>query len=167
MDGLIQQSPVGQEGDSSRRTIAIAVAVVLALAVVIALLLRSEPKGAAAPPPYAASLKLADFKMSAAENFVGATVSYVDGAVINSGEKTVTHATVEVVFKDDMNQIVQREVLPLKVLKSGGPYPEAVDLKALPLGPGQSQPFRLTFESISTQWNHQYPEIKITDVSLK
>ena len=167
MGGLIQQSPVGQEGDSSRRIIAITVAIVLALAVVIALLLRSEPKSAAAPPPYAANLKLADFKMSAAENFVGATVSYIDGAVVNTGAKTVTHATVEVVFKDDLNQIVQREVVALKVLKSGGPYPEAVDLGASPLGPGQGQPFRLTFESISTQWNHQYPEIKITEVTLK
>jgi len=167
MGGLIQQSPASEERDSSRRTIAIAVAIVLVLAVVVAVLLRTEPKGAAAPPPYAASLKLSDFKMSAAENFVGATVSYVDGKVTNTGNQTVTHAIVEVVFKDDMNQIVQRENVPLKVLKTGGPYPEAVDLSVLPLGPNQSQRFRLTFEGISAQWNHQYPEIRITDVTLK
>jgi hypothetical protein len=35
------------------------------------------------------------------------------------------------------------------------------------LPPGQSQPFLLTFEGISTQWNHQYPEIEIADVVVK
>jgi hypothetical protein len=105
--------------------------------------------------------------MSAAENFVGATVSYIDGTVTNAGDKTVTHAVAEVVFKDDMGQIVQRENVPLRALKTGGPYAEAVDLNVSPLGPGQSQPFRLTFDSISAQWNRQYPEIRITDVTAK
>jgi len=167
MDGLIQPSSPTQERDSSRRTIAITVAIVMLLAVVLAILLRSEPKGAAGPPPYAANLKLSDLKMSAAENFVGATVSYIDGSITNTGNQTVTHAVVEVVFKDDMTQIVQRENIPLKVLKTGGPYPEAVDLSVSPLAPGQGQPFRLTFEGISAQWNHQYPEIRITDVTTK
>ena len=105
--------------------------------------------------------------MSAAENFVGATVSYVDGTVTNSGDKTVTHAVVEVRFKDDMGQLAQREVIPLQVLKTSGPYPEAVDLNVSPLAPGQSQTFRLTFEGISAQWNRQYPEIQVMDVTVK
>ncbi|MGB2605481.1 MAG: DUF2393 family protein [Candidatus Sulfotelmatobacter sp.] len=167
MGGLIQPTPVVEEPDSSRRTIVIAVVVVMAIAIGMALLLRSQPKNASGPPPYAAHLKLSDFKMSAAENFVGATVSYVDGTVTNSGAKTVTHAMVQVNFKDDMGQIAQREDIPLQVLKTDGPYPEAVDFSVSPLGPGQSKPFRLTFESISAQWNHQYPEIQVTDVTVK
>ncbi|MGA2415398.1 MAG: DUF2393 family protein [Candidatus Sulfotelmatobacter sp.] len=163
----MQPTPVGEENDSSRRTIAIAVAVVIVVAVVFAFLLRSQPKTASGPPPYAANLKLSDFKMSAAENFVGATVSYVDGTVINAGDKTVTHIMVEVRFKDEMGQLAQREDIPLQVLKTSGPYPEAVDFSVSPLGPGQSKPFRLTFESISAQWNHQYPEIQVTDVATK
>jgi hypothetical protein len=105
--------------------------------------------------------------MSAAENFVGATVSYIDGIVTNSGDKTVAHLVVEVVFKDDIGQLAQREEVPLRILKTSGPYPEAVDLSASPLGPGQSQPFRLTFDSISQQWNRQYPEIRVTDLAVK
>jgi len=167
MGGLIQPTPEAEERDSSRRTIVIAVAVVIAIAVIMALLLRSQPKSASGAPPYAASLKLSDFKMSAAENFVGATVSYVDGTITNSGDKTVTHVVVEVKFKDDMGQLAQREDIPLRVLKTNGPYPEAVDFSVSPLGPGQSDTFRLTFESISAQWNHQYPEIVVTDVALK
>jgi len=167
MGGLIEPTPVVEERDSSRRTIAIAVAVVIAVAVIFAFLLRNQPKSASGPPPYAANLKLSDFKMSAAENFVGATVSYVDGTVTNAGGKTVTHVMVEVNFKDDMGQLAQREEIPLQVLKTNGPYPEAVDFSVSPLGPGQSQTFRLTFEGISAQWNHQYPDIYVTDVAVK
>jgi hypothetical protein len=167
MGGLIQPTPVAEEPDSSRRTIAIAVAVVIAIAVIFAFLLRNQPKAASGPPPYAASLKLSDFKMSAAENFVGATVSYVDGTITNAGNKTVTHVIVQVLFKDDLGQLAQREDIPMQVLKTTGPYPEAVDFSVSPLGPGQSKPFRLTFESISAQWNRQYPDIQVTDVSAK
>ena len=167
MGGLIQPTPVTEEPDSSRRTIAIAVAVVIAIAIIFAFLLRNQPKTASGPPSYAANLKLSDFKMSAAENFVGATVSYIDGTITNSGSKTVTHIVAEVKFKDDMGQLAQREDIPMQVLKTEGPYPEAVDFGVAPLGPGQSKPFRLTFESISAQWNRQYPEILVTDVAVK
>jgi hypothetical protein len=166
MGGLIEPTPV-IEPDSSRRIIAIAVTTVIVIAVVGAFLLRGKPKGAGGPPTYAAKLKLSDFKMSAAENFVGATVSYVDGTVTNAGDKTVTHSVVEVLFKDDMGQLAQREDVPLQVLKTSGPYPEAVDFSASPLAPGQSATFRLTFEGISAQWNHQFPDIQVTDVTVK
>jgi uncharacterized protein DUF2393 len=167
MGGLIQPTPASEERDSSRLTIMIAIAVVVGIAITAALLLRSQPKAASGPPPYAANLKLSDFKMSAAENFVGHTISYVDGTITNSGDKTVIHIMVRVNFKDDMGQLAQREDVPMQVLKTDGPYPEAVDFSVSPLAPGQSKPFRLTFESISAQWNHLVPEIQVTDVSIK
>jgi hypothetical protein len=167
MGSLIQPTPVVEEPDSSRRTIIIAVVAVIAIAIAAALLLRSRPQSASGPPPYAANLKLSDFKMSAAENFVRATVSYVDGTLTNSGDKTVTHVMVEVQFKDEMGQLAQREEIPMQALKTDGPYPEAVDFSVSPLGPGQSKAFRLTFESISAQWNHQYPDIQVIDVAVK
>jgi len=167
MGSLIQPAPPGEERDSSRLTIIIAVAVVIAVALIVALLLRQQPKATSGPPPYIANLKLSDFKMSAAENFVGATVSYVDGIITNSGDRTVTRVMVEVTFKDELGQLAQRENIPMQVLKTGGPYPEAVDFSISPLGPGQSKAFRLTFESISAQWNHQVPEIQVTDVTLR
>jgi len=167
MGGLTQPTPVAEEPDSSRRTIAIAVAVVIAIAVIFAFLLRSQPKSASGPPPYVTSLKLSNFKMSAAENFVGATVSYVDGTITNAGNKTVTRVMVEVRFKDELGQLAQREVIAMQVLKTTGPYPEALDFSVAPLGPGQSTIFRLTFESISAQWNHQYPDIQVIDVAVR
>ena len=167
MGSLGQPTPVTEERDSSRLIIGIAVFVVIAGALAAAFLLREAPKTAKIASPYIANLKLSDFKMSAAENFIGATVSYIDGSVTNSGDKTVTHAVVEVTFKDDMNQVAQREELPLRVLRTSGPYPEAVDLSVSSLTPGQTEYFRLTFDSISSQWNRQYPEMRVTDVSVK
>lgn len=167
MGSLGQRNPAVEERDSSRLIIVIAVAGVIAVMLGIAFLLREPPKAAKAAPPYAASLKLGDFKMSAAENFIGSTVSYVDGTIANSGDKTVTHVVVEVVFRDELGQLAQKDDVPLRVLKTSGPYPEAVDLSVAPLGPGQTQGFRLTFDSISAQWNRQYPEIRVTDVTAK
>ena len=167
MGSLGQPSPVVEERDSSRLIIVIAVAGVIAVMLAVAFLLREPPKAAKRPPPYGSSLQLSDFKMSAAENFIGATVSYVDGTITNTGDKTVTRVVLEVVFKDDIGQLAQREEVPLQVLKTTGPYPEAVDLGASPLAPGQSQPFRLTFDSISAQWNRQYPEMRVLGATVK
>ena len=167
MGSLPQPTPVAEERDSSRLIIVMAVVGVIAIMLGIAYLLREPPKPIKAVSPYAANLKFSDFKMSAAENFIGATVSYMDGSVTNSGDKTVTHLMVEVIFKDEIGQLAQREELPLRVLRTTGPYQEAVDLSISPLAPGQTQQFRLTFDSISQQWNHQYPEIRVTDLTVK
>jgi uncharacterized protein DUF2393 len=167
MGGLIQPSSAPQPRDSNWRPILIGVAIVIVVVGLIVLGLREEPKGPVGPAPYATHLRISNLKMSAAENFVGATVSYIDGTVTNSGDKTVTGASVRVIFKDSMDQTVGDEKVPLHVLKTDGPYPDTVDLSASPLAPGQSKTFRLTFESISTQWNHQYPEIQILDVATR
>lgn len=167
MGSLGQPTPVDVERDSSRLIIGIAMAVVIGVALLAAFLLREPPKIAKTASPYIASLKLSDFKMSAAENFIGATVSYIDGSVTNHGDKTVTHVVVEVVFQDEMGQVAQQEELPLQVIRTNGAYPEPVDVSVSPLAAGQMQPFRLTFDHISAQWNRQYPEIRVTDVAVK
>jgi hypothetical protein len=168
MGGLIEPSfPAEQQQESRLRPILIGVVIAGAVVALIVLAFRGEQKKPSEPPAYAANLKFSDLKASAAQNFVGATVSYLDGTVTNSGDKTVIHAVVRITFRDDMGQMAQREELPLRVLRTGGPYDEAVDLNMSPLEPGQSKPFRLTFENISAQWNHAYPEMQITDVRTR
>jgi Protein of unknown function (DUF2393) len=169
MDSLIQSNanPTSERPESSLRPILIGIVVVGIVVGILVLIFRGEEKKPAAPPAYAANLKFSDLKTSAAQNFVGATVSYIDGVISNTGDKTVIHAVVQVTFKDDMGQTAQREELPLRVLLTGGPYDEAVDFNLSPLAPGQSKPFRLTFENISAQWNHAYPDLQITQVSVK
>jgi hypothetical protein len=130
MDGLIDPSPIPAERDTSTRTIVIAIAVIVAIAGGTALLLREHPQPKAGPPPYAASLKFSDLKMSQAQNFVGATVTYIDGTLSNTGDKLLTHAIVQVTFKDLYGQVAQIEKVPIKVLQTGGPYDDTADFRA-------------------------------------
>ena len=166
MSGWIQPSPVAEERDTSKRTILIAIAVVITLAGIAALLLREKPRAVAEIPPYARYLQVSNLAMSQAQNFVGATVTYIDGVLSNAGDRTVTHVVVRVTFKDLYDQVAQIEEVPIKVLQTAGPYPDTVDLSLTPVAPGQSKPFRLIFEHLSGQWNHAYPRLEITEVRL-
>jgi hypothetical protein len=169
MDGLIQPSvnPTTERQESSLRPILIGIVIVGIVVGVLALIFRAEQKKPAALPAYAANLKFSDMTTSAAQNFAGQTVSYIDGSITNTGDKTVVHAMAQITFKDELGQTAQRDELPIRVLRTGGPYDEAVDLTLSPLAPGQSKPFRLTFENISAQWNHAYPDLQITQVITK
>jgi len=169
MDGLLEpsQNPTTERQESSLRPIIIGIVIVGIIVGALALIFRAQQTKPAAPPAYASNLKFSDLKESAAQNFVGATVSYLDGTITNTGDKTVSHAVVQITFRDDMGQTAQREELPIHVLRTGGPYDEAVDLSLSPLAPGQNKPFRLTFENISAQWNHAYPDLQLTQVTVK
>jgi len=167
MGGLLQPSPTAEERDTSKRTILIAIAVVVVLAGIAAFFLRESPRAQSGPPPYAPYVKLSDLKLSQAQNFAGFTVTYVDGTVANLGNQTVTHASIRATFRDAYGQIAQVEEVPLKILETGGPYPDTADLSAAPLASGQNKPFRLIFERISQQWNMGYPELQVANVSTK
>jgi hypothetical protein len=164
---LIQPSPGTQEPDRSRLFIVVAIAVVVGLVVLAAFLLREPVKAPPKIPAYAAKLNISDIKMSQAQNFVGASVTYIDGDLTNSGDRVVTHAVVRVTFQDLYGQVAQIEEVPIKLLQTSGPYPDKVDLAVAPLAPGESKPFRLIFEHVSEQWNQAAPALKITGVNLK
>jgi hypothetical protein len=171
MDSLIQRPPMApqldEERDTTRRSIVIAIAAVAAVAVIVAIALREKPRPAAAPPAYAAKLQIADVKMSQAQNFVGASVTYIDGALTNTGDRTLIHAVAHVTFRDSYGQVAQIEDVPIRLLQTSGPYPDVVDLAASPLLPGQSKAFRLIFEHVSEQWGQGYPDLQIVDLTLK
>jgi Protein of unknown function (DUF2393) len=167
MGGLSQPSPLAEQRESNLVPILLGVAFVLVVVGVIAVLSRSSPKATTPSNPYAAKLNLSDLKMSAAENFVGARITYIDGTVTNTGDKTVTHAAVHVAFKNSLGEVAQADDVVLYILKTAGPYPDTVDLHLLPLAPGQSAPFRLTFDHISNDWDRAYPDLKVTDVLVK
>jgi enamine deaminase RidA (YjgF/YER057c/UK114 family) len=168
MGGLIEPSPLSNpQEESNLRPILIGVVLVVIIVGAVVLFSHETPKTPAAPHPYVASVKLSNLKMSAAENFVGASVTYIDGTVSNDGDQTVIHATVHVTFKNSLDQIAQAEDLPLRVLQTTGPYPDAVDLTISPLAPRQSKQFRLTFEHVSADWNQAYPDVQVTDVAVR
>jgi Protein of unknown function (DUF2393) len=167
MVSLGQPAPGGDRRKTNWTAIGAGVALVVVIVGAISFFSRGQPSTTTNRHPYTNNLKISGVKMSAAENFVGASVTYVDGQIANTGDKTVIHAMVHVVFRNSMDQVVGDETVPLHVLQTSGPYPDTVDLSVAPLGPGQSKPFRLTFEHISSDWNQQVPELQVTDVRLK
>ena len=107
--------------------------------------------------------------LSQADNFVGATVTYIDLTVKNNGARTVVGGAVQAVFRDTLGQAVQTETLPLRALV---PHPlggeaEAGDLALAPLGPGQERTLRLTVEHISSQWNQALPDLEFRGLRFK
>ncbi len=164
MAGPIEPSPFSaSRPDSNWVPIGLGIAFVVIAMGAVAWFARSQPKPPTPPPPYAAFLKLSDLKMSAVQNFVGATVTYLDGSITNAGNQTVTHVMIHVVFKDSSGHVALSEDVPLHV-QSSGPHPDGIDLAASPLAPGQSDSFRLTFEHSPSDWNQAYPELQISEV---
>jgi uncharacterized membrane protein len=164
---LLKATPPEQQ----QRPWAIFAVVAMVLLVIIALVIMATRgparRARSSPPPYAQQLALGALKLSRAQNFVGAIVTYVDGNLTNNGEKTVIGANVEATFRNALNQIVQQEEQPVRILRRSGAYPEPLDLMTMPLAPRQTREFRLTFEHISADWNQQLPALKITDVTTQ
>jgi hypothetical protein len=152
---------------------AIGVAVALLAAMVGAAVLFSGRKPAPAAAevaplhPYAAHLGFSELKMSTAQNFVGATVTYLEGKVANSGDKAVSGATVEVVFRNSLGEVVQKEPQPLMYIHTRKPYTDVSDLRSNPLKPGETREFRLTFDHISADWNRELPQLRVAAVSFQ
>ena len=100
MGGLIEPSPLNsEERESNLVPIVIGLGFVIIVVGLVVFFLREKPKTVVPPPAYIADVKISDLKTSAAENFVGASVNYVDGTVTNAGDKTLTHAMVRVTFQ--------------------------------------------------------------------
>ena len=96
---------------------------------------------------YFPQIEITDAHMSAAENFLGASMTYLDAHVTNKGTKTVRRLDLELTFVDMLNQVVLRE------------RAQPVTRRAPPLKPGESRAFRVTFEHMPAEWNQAAPTI--------
>lgn len=163
-------SQYGQtEPEASRWRPLIIAAVVIVIVVAIAWLLSRSTKPPAKPslPTYAQNLQTGDLALSTAQNFVGANVTYIQGRLANSGDKTVTDAAVETVFRNNLGEIVDRQTQALRVAASPLGNPDWVPLSRAPLLPGKSVQFRLVFEHISADWNMGYPELRFVQIATR
>jgi hypothetical protein len=144
----------------------IAVVVVVGIIVVLT---RNRGQSTAHTDPYAARLQISNPKLSAAENYVGGTVTYLDVDITNTGDKLLTGADMKLVFKNTLNEVVQTETIPLHILVQNqmGGYPDLVDLSRSPIGPGQTRTARMTLEHISADWNQTSPDMQLVDLKLK
>jgi Protein of unknown function (DUF2393) len=149
-----------------------AVVVIVGLAVLAIVGGRSTPEvpggtGMAEADPYAAKLPISGLQMSEATSFSGAKVTYIDGQIANTGDRTLTAITVQVGFHSDVGQFAQRVALPLNLIRTRQPYIDTQPVSASPIEPGQTRDFRLIFDTVPPDWNLQFPEIRVIGIRSK
>jgi hypothetical protein len=170
--GLFQPpEPSAREPRSTLPWIIAGGLVIVALGILITLGHRSQPPnpggaGLAPADPYAANLPISNLQMSQANSMVGNN-TYVDGQITNRGDKTVTAVTVQVAFRDVTNQIVQKDTMPINLIRTRQPYVDTEPVSAAPIAPGQTREFRLIFDHVADAWNQNYPEVRIIQVTGK
>jgi hypothetical protein len=96
---------------------------------------------------YLPQFEFTDAHMSAAENFLGDSVTYLDARVTNKGTKTVRRLDVDLTFVDTLNQVVLRE-------RAHPVSPHTQSLR-----PGEAKAFRMTFEHMPADWNQAVPSM--------
>jgi hypothetical protein len=102
---------------------------------------------------YLADLSIAGAKMSAATNFLGQRVIYLDAQVSNRGTRAVKQVDISMEFTDVLGQVILRE--------RAGIFPPA----SLPLQAGETRDFQLFFDRIPSDWNQAPP--RITPVAVQ
>jgi len=121
----------------------------------------------AALDPYAGNLPISNLHMSESSNLAGSKVTYVDGSIANTGSRTVTGITVQVLFRDPAHEVAQNETHPMNIIRTREPYIDVEPVSAAPLKPGDSADFRLIFDTVAQDWDGAFPEIRIVRVDSK
>jgi hypothetical protein len=147
----------------------IGVAVVIVIVGGLILLGQRSRNQGPAPDPYAQKLQVSAMLVSQARNFVGATVTYLDLHITNSGDRTVAGGQAELTFRNRMEQVVQKETVPIRVLQPNqlGGYPDMLDLRVAPLGPGQTRNVRFVLDHVSSDWDHTFPGLRFVNLKYR
>jgi hypothetical protein len=105
--------------------------------------------------------------MSESANFLGGKVTYLDGHIVNNGNRTVTGITVQVLFRNYSGEVAQNVTQPLKFIRTRKPYVDVEPVSAEPLKPGQGHDFRIIFDTVADTWNYVMPEVRIVHVDTQ
>ena len=125
----------------------------------------SQPAGTLLPlDPYAPNLIFSQIAMSESTSLSGGKSTFIDGHVKNTGARTISAASLQVLFPADQPP-PQVESVPLTLVRTHDPYIDIEPISAAPIAAGQEREFRLIFEDISPNWNQQMPELHITHVA--
>lgn len=108
----------------------------------------------AAEQAYLKNLQVTNPRMSAASNFLGNTLYYLDGTLANKGQRTVRRVDARLTFLDPFGEVVLRQDESL--LNGQSP----------PLRGNQSRAIHLTFEHLPAEWNQGPPTIELTYVGF-
>jgi len=140
-------------------------AFVLLLVVVVILLTRGGKSTGNPADPNLAKLQVSNLHMATAQNFAGGSVTYIEGKLTNGTDRKVTGASVQVIFKNSLGEISQKDALPVTVLLPNVPYVDYGLIDRAPLAAGQTRDFRLTLEHVTTDWDGQAPTVKVVSIA--
>jgi hypothetical protein len=105
--------------------------------------------------------------MSESSNLAGGKVTYLDGHISNTGSKTITGITVQVLFRNPAHEVAQNETQPMMLIRTREPYIDTEPVSSAPLKPGDERDFRLSFDQITPDWDGVYPELRILHVTTR
>lgn len=156
----------GEEKSGFPAAFAVGVVIMLILAAGLVLLSRAtrpRPPDASQKPPfgpteqaYAPQIHFQSGEMSQSSNLLNQEFTYVAGTVTNGGNRAVRALNVNFEFHDPFKQVVLRDAQIL------------VDPAGQRLGPGQSRAFQVTLGAhLPSEWNREYPLIRITGMILE
>lgn len=135
-------------------TVAFVAALLVIAAVALILWIRAGSERSVAAPvltpeakAYFPQIEVEDVKMSAAKNFLGDTVVYLDARVINKGSKSVRQLDLQLEFADTLGQVVLREVA------------HPVSERTAPLAPAENRALHVAFEHMPMDWNQAAPAV--------
>jgi hypothetical protein len=131
------------------------------IAIVAIVIVATRPRSATVAPAAALSadqrayldkIAVSGARMSAAQNFLGHTVTILDAQVTNQGEREVREIELQLEFMDTLNQVVLRErAAPL------APH-------VIPLKPRETRAFQVSFDHMPLEWNQAPPRVAVVSV---
>ena len=101
---------------------------------------------------YLPNLELRKVQMSAEESFLEQTIVRIEGELINQGKRYLRAVDIHCVFRESYGQEVGREFVRI------------VGRQNNQLGPGETQLFRLSFDSVPTDWNQALPDLYVAQM---
>jgi len=141
------------------------VVVVAILGVILFFVVKStQPKGIAAAKnlpfdaqeqAYAPRIQFTGIQMAHSTNFLNQEFTFVAGTIVNSGDKAIVALQVVIDFHDQFNQSVLRDSEVL------------LQPPVAPLPAGQMRDFQVILERIPSDWNRQYPSIRVIGLVLQ
>ena len=104
---------------------------------------------------YLPNLKLSDVQPQTSESYIQKSLFEIMGKLTNSGPKTIRGVQVTCVFRDYNEREVKRELVSVADAHSGALVPNA------------TKSFRLAFDDVPDEWNHQMPDFVIAQISFE
>lgn len=165
--------PRSSKSERNWLPIGIAAGVVVLVVAAVVVFMEHNRGGATVAPitatadPYADSLPITGVAMSESANLAGGKVTYLDGHIANTGNRTVSGVTVQVLFRNPAHEVAQNETQQMRLIRTRDPYVDVEPVSAAPLKPNDERDFRLIFDSVTPDWDGAYPQVRILRVQLQ